>query len=267
MNEWLKNVFAGYGQIALKGWICTGLVLLPGLAGCGSSYTVPGGPADFRAFGVTEDFVDEHTDISIAQQLDRKPLASFPTIIAVVRVQDEAYQWGYGSGNYTVMPVRDLETPEQFEQLRTLPMVRDIAPLNLLVLPKHSESDKQLRQGAAAVHADMLLIYTFDSIFTSQQTLVVDLLTLGLFPHETSISCTASAVIMDTRNGYVYGLAEATSKKQQRTNGWALPTVIEAARQEAEAEALKDLFEQFEQTWQGVIDHYGPANRSMKVGA
>jgi hypothetical protein len=44
-------------------------------------------------------------------------------------------------------------------------MLRGLAPLNRLVLPQQLQSDRELRVGAAKLHADMLLIYTLDTTF------------------------------------------------------------------------------------------------------
>src|SRR5262245_53685216 len=54
--------------------------------GC-ASYATPGAGADFKALGVTQDMRSAETDGAIRQALDKRPLASFPTGIAVARVQ------------------------------------------------------------------------------------------------------------------------------------------------------------------------------------
>ena len=250
----------------MTGWFRAGTFLLAAawLCGCTARYCTPGGPADFRALGVTEEVVKDNTDWSIAQRLERKPLAGFPTAIAVVRVQDRGYRSytasGYGYGNYTVVPIRDVETREQFDRIGGLPMVRGVATLNRLVLPDHFESDRQLRQGAAAVQADMLLVYTFDTAFEVKQKVPpLGILTLGFFPDDhASITSTASAVLMDTRNGYVYGLMEATAKKEKLANGWTQQATVDAGRRQAEAEAFDKLVGEFETTWRRVVEEYGP---------
>jgi hypothetical protein len=237
------------------------------LSGC-ASYKVPGGPADLRAMGVSEAFVEQNTDAAIAARLALKPLAGFPTAIAVVRVQDRGYvsytARGYGEGRYTVVTVRDVETDEDIERLEQLPMVRGIAPLNRLVLPTRVMDDSDLREGAAAVRADMLLIYTFDTTFqVKDEVPPLGILTLGLFPDDHArIASTVSAVLLDTRNGYVYGLLEATSRREKTTSGWTRDAVVDKARREAEAEAFEKLVGELETTWQRVVDEYGPTQRA-----
>src|SRR5207302_9786837 len=79
--------------------------LIATLAGCaGASYAVPGRGADMRLLGAAR---EQDTDASIAQAMGRRPLASLPAAIAVVRVQAPNYQSDtaqtYGTGAYTVV--------------------------------------------------------------------------------------------------------------------------------------------------------------------
>ena len=72
---------------------------------------------------------------------------------------------GYGRGAYTVVTTHEVETKEQFKELATFPLIEAVAPVNRLLLPEHFQSDKDLRQAAARLHADMLLVYTLDTDF------------------------------------------------------------------------------------------------------
>src|SRR5437763_4972264 len=135
--------------------------------GCASSYVTPGRPADMQRVGVPKTIRDASTDGVVQQALDKKPLARFPTGIAVVRVQAPGYQsntaQGFGSGAFCVVTTRDIEKPEQIERLSKLPMVSGIAPVNRLLLTQELQSDLQLREAAAHLQAQMLLIYTLDT--------------------------------------------------------------------------------------------------------
>lgn len=181
------------------------------LGGCGmhAAYSVPGPPADFRALGITQDEAEAQTDVLIARRPDRKPTARFPATIAVVRVQGAHYRSytarGYGDGRFTVVTTRDVEPDNAFERLENLPLVAGVHPLNQLVMPQRLRSEEDLRAAAANVQADMLLIYTFDTQFeTNTKIQPMGLLTLGLFPdRDVRVTCTASAALLDTRNGYV----------------------------------------------------------------
>lgn len=233
------------------------------LIGC-ASYTTPGGPADFRAMGITGAEAAAQTESGIAERMSRRPLAGFPAGIALARVQGPGYKSlsgsGYGTGAYTIVPTRLVETPEQMARLGKLPMIRGIAPLNRLVTPPHLGTERELREAAANVQADMVLIYTFDTRFGSEQTVpFLKTITLGIFPtEEAQVTSTASCALIDTRNGYVYGLAEGTSRQTQAANAWTTKDAIDQSRVRAEREAFDGLVKQFESMWMGVVTAYGP---------
>jgi hypothetical protein len=231
--------------------------------GC-ASYRTPGSRADFSAMGITPEEVNAQTDISIAKRLERKPLAGFPTHIAVVRVQGVGYcsetVRGHGEGRYTVVTTRDVEPENAFQRVANLPMVEGVATLNRLVLPPRLDTEEDLRKAAASVQADMLLLYTFDTAFeTSTKVKPLGLVTLGLFPDRvTRVTSTASAALLDTRNGYVYGLAEGTSEKKQLSNAWNDEDALDESRRHAEREAFEKLVDAFSTTWRSVVARYGP---------
>src|SRR4051812_23088352 len=62
------------------------LLLCTALVGC-ASYTVPGPGANMERVGVTKTIREASTDGVIQKAFDKKPLANFPTGVAVVRVQ------------------------------------------------------------------------------------------------------------------------------------------------------------------------------------
>lgn len=138
------------------------------LGGC-SHYVAPGRGADMAALGVTPETRQQQTDESIARSLGKRPLAQFPTGIAAARVQAPGYRSetaeSWGTGRYSIVTTRDVERPEQLERLEKLPMVSGIAPINRLLLGDQLNSDLELRQAAAQLHADMLLVYTIDTRF------------------------------------------------------------------------------------------------------
>lgn len=247
----------------------TALLLVFALAwmgGCGmkSAYSVPGAAADFRALGITPDEVEAQTDVSIARRLDRKPTARFPTSIAVVRVQGANYRSytarGYGDGQFTIVTTRDVEPANAFDRLEELPMVAGVHSLNQLVMPRQVRSEEDLRGAAANVQADMLLIYTFDTQFeTNKKIQPLGLVTLGLFPdRDVRVTCTASAALMDTRNGFVYDLAEATAQEKKLSNAWNNEDAIDTSRRKTEAAAFVSLVGEIEKKWQRVAGRYGP---------
>jgi len=203
------------------------LSVLSTAAGC-AAYAVPGKGANFHAIGMSPAEKDQQTDPSIVALLDKKPLASFPAAVAIVRIQDAGYQdrtvqtYGTPEGRYRVVLTRDVEKPELIAKLASLPMLSTLEPINRLELPEGLSSDRELRAAAASLHADMVLIYTFDDkLDDTDLASALTILTIGISPNKyLTVTCTASAVLMDTRNGYIYGAAEATEKKSTLANCW-----------------------------------------------
>lgn len=232
--------------------LITKLSLFALCTGC-SSYAVPGRGADMSLLGM------EQTDRSVQAVLDRRPLASLPTSIAIARVERPGYRSetaeSFGRGHYSVVTTRDIEAPEQIARLEHLPMVRGLAPIGRVLLPYDLNSDRELRQAAAELHADMLLIYTLDTTFAvDDKALPLTVITLGLSPNQQArVVCTASAVLMDTRNGYVYGIAEATARQNQLADAWTSDNAVDETRCRTESEAFVKLVDELQKTWTGVV--------------
>jgi hypothetical protein len=251
-----------YIQLTLFANVAMGFLL----TGCSSSYATPGRGADLKAFGVR---ADANTDGSIVQALGKRPLAQLPTGIAVVRVQSPGYRSdtaeGWGDGRYSIVTTRDVEKPGQIERLAKLPMVSGIAPINRLLLPRELKSDLELRQAGASLHADMLLVYTLDTTFqVEDKAAPLTLVTLGLSPNQnTRVVCTASAVLMDTRNGYIYGVAEATDEGGQLASAWTSAAALDDTRRRTESSAFEKLVAELEKSWMAVIQQASPVGRPV----
>jgi hypothetical protein len=239
--------------------------------GC-SSYTTPGRGADMNVLGVrtAPSEVDRRlaTDSSVQAALDKRPLAQFPTAVAVARVQAPGYRSmtaeGWGQGKYSVVTTRDVESDAQVDRLNRLPMVLGIAPLNRMLIRSDLQSDRELRQAAAQLHADVLLVYTLDTTFNDQDNAKpLSVITLGLAPvRQVRVVTTASAVLLDTRNGYVYGVAEATERQQSGTNLWQTDTTADATRRDTESKAFEKLVGELEKSWTGVVTRYAGGSRA-----
>jgi len=234
------------------------LALLVCAVGCSSSYSAPGHPADFKALGMTR---EQLTDSSINQALSKQPLAQFPCGIAAVRIQAPGYEsktaHAWGEGNYCVITTRDIEG-NQLDRLAKLKDVAGIVTLNRLVLPSRFTSDRELRQAAAELHADMVLIYTIDtSASLNDEAAALTVLTLGVSPNQVvHMISTASAVLLDTRDGYLYGYAEATERQDQLANGWGADATVDDARRRTEGRAFEKLVGQLEKTWPTIDKTY-----------
>jgi len=247
-----------------------------GVVGC-ASYAAPGGPADMGVMGVSPKLAAdraEQTGATMQERFDRKPLAKFPASIAVARVQASGYRsrttGSFGSGAYSVVTTREVEKDAPFERLSKLDQVANLGPINRLLMTSGPfKSDQELRDAAATMQADMLLIYTLDTNFyVRDMAKPLSVVTLGLSPNQQArVTTTASAVLMDTRNGYVYGLAEATDSYNRLASAWTNEDAIDAARIKTEQAAFEKLCGELEKTWTQVVARYAkPVAMNANVG-
>jgi hypothetical protein len=240
-------------------------VLFAGAAmtGCAEmSYQTPGARADFSKIGLTEEEAKSMTDGKVRDVLGKKPMVVFPATIAVTRVQGNDYgpnrYYSGRSGNYSVVTQRDVEKDEDFARLKKLPQVSDVGIVPRILLPTEMRSDVDLRAAAAKLHSNLLLFYTFDTHFyTDERLKELSVITLGWFPNQSAhVESTASAVLMDVNNGYVYGVYESTSKKEQLANAWTNSDAMDQVRRKAERAAFEGLLSNFEKGWVNVVIEY-----------
>lgn len=241
------------------------LLSLVGFApGCAAHYTPPGRGADLRAMAPESAARDPgvRTDPSLLPSLNLQPLAKFPTAVAVARIQAPRYAsatvQSWGTGSYSIVTTRDIESPTDVARLEKLPMVSSIGPINRLLLPSYLNSDLELRQAAARMHADVLLVYTLDTKFVVEDKAApLTVVTLGLSPNQQArVVCTASALLMDTRNGFLYGLAEATEQQSQLASAWTSENAVDETRRRTETKAFSKLVGELERAWAGVVTTY-----------
>ena len=225
-------------------------VVLLFVGGCSIAYRTPGGGANLKLFA----------DRDIREIFQRQPSAPRPVHLATARVQEPRYRSyssrGVGRGRYSVVTVRDVEQEQDFKRIANLPEVAQVVPLNRLLLSDQLESDRELRQAAAALHADMILVYTFDTDFFIDDALrPLTVVTLGLSPNkQVRVSTTASAILMDVRTGYVYGACESTARRKQLASTWTSRDAVDRSRRKTERQAFEDLLDQFEKLWKGVAN-------------
>ena len=103
------------------------------------------------------------------------------------------------------MSVRTAETEKDFKQLASLPAVRSIAPVNKILLPSNPDSLKTLREAAARLRADILLVYTFDTTFHvgEQKLAPLNTVLLGFLSNKkVTVTTTASAAFYDVRTEF-----------------------------------------------------------------
>ena len=256
-------------------------MLLAGVVGlvlCASScqsYTVPGRAADMGLFTrageldpVRETDERSSAETPLAEILARAPMAAFPTALAVARVQGSGYRseasWqAVGSGSYALISSRDEGEHAVLAKLDAWSQVSGVVGLNRLLVPEQLETDVELRKAAAQLHADMLLVYTLDtSLETHNRSVLLTILSLGIAPtYEARVRTTASAILLDTRTGYVYGAAEVTTGDEERTSEWNYywgDDVPEEFR-DTERDAIVKLAGELERTWIDILATYARA--------
>ena len=221
------------------------LVIVALLSGC-ASYTTPGGAVAINDLSTPE----------INRLMAQEPAANFPASIAVVQIQAPGYRsldtTGYGQGRYSVVLDRNEATERALLQLNAMEGVADIGPLNRLLLPTQLDSVEALREAAARLRADMLLLYTFDTNFQvgDRRFRPLNTVALGFLNNKKiTVSTTASAVIYDVRTEFIYGLAEATSADESAANVWSNARVVDELRVGTEREALMQLTDEIEKGW------------------
>jgi hypothetical protein len=241
-------------------FIHTALILLATFfAGC-STYIAPSGRADLAS-------LSSASHVSIRESFAAKPAAQFPAHIAAARIQASGYrsysterQGGvFGEGRYSVITVQELDEPATLQTLSSLPQIGGFIHLSRLLLPPKLQSDVELREAAARLKADMLLLYTFDTSFhDNDASVALNVITLGLSPtRKIFVHVTGSALLLDTRTGFIHAALESSEHRELRTNAWESRDTADRARQSAEAAAFRSLLEQFQKNWPQIVDRAG----------
>lgn len=230
------------------------VVLAVFLGGC-ASYVTPGGSVR----------LDNFDRADLTEVASRKPAASFPARIAVARVQAPNYR-SYSSasypsvGRYSVVTTQELATDENFQEIGAWPAVAGVAPISRLLLPDKLEKLDDLRLAAAKLQADILMIYTVDTTFTVQGRGYGPLaaISLGIVPdRDANVTATASAILIDTRTGFIHGVSEATAKATGLTNFWSSSDTVDKKRLEAERASFQLLVKDTAKTWAGIAKIHG----------
>ena len=223
------------------------------LTGCGINYTTP-------ASGIS---LAEIADDDMRDYFAAEPMSRFPANIAVIRVQDRGYatltNYGYGSGRYTVITTRDVESDAAYESIAGLPFVHGVAPIGRILLPPNTQSIADLRTPAAKLRSDLLLIYSIDSSFVidGRPAGPLSVISLGFVRNKTAhVAATVSGVLVDVRSGFVYGTAEATAREQQKANFWSTRIAIDSSRLAAEQKAFESFVDEFGELWRGVLHEH-----------
>lgn len=240
------------------------IVVVSLFPGC-TSYIPPGPKADLQAFAPA----------SIQEGFAAKPASSFPVGIAAVRVQGPAYSnhrlrhggGQYGEGRYCVIMTREVEEQAHFDRIGGLPQVSGVTGLNRMLLPAKLDGDRELREAAARLQADLVLIYTFDTAFFDHDAAKpLTVISLGLSPtRRITAATTVSALLLDTRTGYLYSAYEVTERQATLATSWGSGDAADAVRLATEKRAFAKLVDEFAASWPKLLERH--ARPAGAVGA
>lgn len=225
------------------------LVALLLLSGC-ASYVPPGPKANLEVFANDD----------IEKNFALRPASPFPATLAVVRAQGPRYTNQYlshqgggtqGTGNYTLVTVREVEEQAQLDRIAALPQVAGITGINRLLIPAKLEGDRELRAIAARLQADLVLLYTFDTAFFDHNVAKpLSVVSLGLSPtRRITATTTVSGLLLDTRTGYIHGTFEATETARNLSTSWGSADSADLARRTTERAAFAKFVESFTSAW------------------
>lgn len=226
--------------------------------GCASRYFPPGHKADLQAFA----------PVSIQESFATKPTHPFPAGIAMVRVQAPSYSNYHlretgrtpgEAGRYSVIMTKEVEAQSDLDRITALPQVSGLTTLNRLLLPEKLESDRELREAAARLHADLVLVYTFDTaFFDTDAAKPLSVITLGLSPTRKIVATTTvSALLMDTRTGYIYSTYDATERATTLSTSWGSGDSADKVRRETEGRAFGKLVNELVASWPTLLAKAG----------
>src|SRR6266446_5008941 len=173
------------------------------------------------------------SDPLLARAYNAKPTMRFPATIAVAT-----------HNPCTRNELRALSAHGKLDALQSLPQVANVVPISPVLYSEKTKPDLILREAAAKVHADAVLIIETETQATDGRIIApLTELSLGLLPNKRyELIATALAALVDTRTGYVYGTLEKSRARSGLTMAWGSEDVMNRARAAAERDAMEKLF-------------------------
>ncbi len=228
----------------LKTALTLTLTTIAFLSGCSSYINSPA--ARSAVAGKREAFSHQ----LISRAYNAQPTMRFPAAVAVAPHGSEA-----------IMHLRALDALGKLEPLKTLPQLRALPMVSGLVESniRHSDesnvSDLRLREAAARLHADAVLLISVETNATNGEVFApLTTATLGLFPNNRyEIIATGLAALVDTRTGYVYGTLEKSAAKTGVVMVAGSDESLQRRKQQAQRMAMEKLLKEFPSFWSGVV--------------
>lgn len=211
-------------------------------------------------------------DIAAAASVE--PILTFPAHFGLVRIV---------GGRMTTIPEDELklwtELAERYQTFGSFSAISPLAaefttasierPEGLTKSPSHLGSlVRKIRLGAARRHVDAVLIYEIGSKGDVSRTgiALADLTLLGSMVLPTrSVEATgiAEAMLLDVRNGYIYGNATATSDLSRFANAWGNDRRVRELREQAIKDVVQSLIPNVSAMFQELVTRLG-VERSAK---
>ncbi|MFA5940452.1 MAG: hypothetical protein WC809_13930 [Sinimarinibacterium sp.] len=224
------------------------LLTLTLCAGC-ASYATPGGPAPLATMNAAD-----AEAVAAA-----RPTLSFPVSINLVRIQAADYESfsaeRLAGGSFSVVAPAELAAPQALRAVAQWPLVSAVEVLRPALLPARLESLDDLRLAAAKNLADVLIVYTVDTRFESGGVGLAPRaeLSLGKSPSpNAAVASTASALLIDVRTGYRYGMAQANARVDDLADAWMSAAALDRTRVDTERQAVIALLSEAQKIWNGI---------------
>lgn len=170
-----------------------------------------------------------------------QPAARFPARIALMQVQHNQFS---SAGAAVSLPQKESLAAVE-KHLTDKKVITGIANLNNLLIDKNAPESQSIRLAASRVKADILVLYTLDTKSLTKDFEVgpLNLLLLGFVPNRNvTLNCKASAVVIDVRSGFVYGLTEADGSDWGIATVWNESSTTTRCSANAENQALTQLW-------------------------
>ncbi len=190
------------------------------------------------------------SDPLIARAANAKPTMRFPATVAIAAL-------GHDERGH----IRALSALGKLDSLNSLPQLARTATVSPVIVGETDRehrvtADLRIREAAAKLHADAVLILSSETQATDGQIVApLSTLSLGLLPNKRyELIATALAALVDTRTGYIYGTLEKSRARSGLTMSWGSDDVIRSVRSKVERDATEKLFADFPAFWRGVVD-------------
>jgi hypothetical protein len=217
--------------------------------GCSSYINSPAAQAGIK------DSQKAFSDPLIARAYHAQPTMHFPARLGLAPQDDESRQ-----------QLRVMDALGKLDRFKSLPDVTGFVTVNSLVMssgydgdeskrkPVWNRADLMLREAAAKLHADAVLLVKIDTHVTDGKLFApLSTLTLGMFPNNRAeIIATAFGALVDTRTGYIYGVLEKSAGRTNLSISWD-PDSRTRAVQKTEQAAMEKLLAEFPDFWRGIV--------------